>query len=1002
MAIYHLSAKVISRADGRSAVAAAAYRAAEALPDDRLGRTHDFTNKAGVVHSEILLPEGAPARLLDRATLWNAVEAGEKRKDAQLAREIEISLPRELSRAEAIRLAQDFVREEFVARGMVADLNVHWGRTAGGEEQPHAHVMLTMREVGPEGFGRKVREWNRTEVLVGWRERWAALANERLAEQGHDVRVDHRSHAAQEIGLEPQNKIGPAGARRSARGEDAERAAEHEGLARRNGERIIADPGVVLGALTRQQSTFTRRDLARLVDRHTGDAEQFAAALAKVEASPELVRLGADGRGQERFTTRDMLTAEQRMERAAATLAEREGHRVDLRRRFLESPTLGREQVLAFRHVTQAQDLNVVVGYAGTGKSTMLGEARAVWEAEGFHVHGAALSGIAAEQLEAGAGIASRTVHSLLFQWEQGREGLTARDVLVVDEAGMIGSRQMERLLSQAQAAGAKVVLVGDPEQLQAIEAGAAFRAIAERVGAVEITEVRRQREGWQQQATRELATGRTGEALARYERAGMVHAHVTAAEARARLVEGWDQERRAAPAAVRIMLAHRRGDVCALNEQARARRRAAGELGADYRVQTERGERAFAVEDRIYFLKNDRGLGVKNGTLGTVTEITGHVPGRGERLVVRVDDGRLVGFDVKDYAHIDHGYAATVHKSQGVTVDRAHVLATAGMDRHATYVGLTRHRERVDVHWSAEELGGRERLALVLGRERLKDTSLDYGLAGGTEVEPEVRGAAAAGSARAYAERRDLVPESEIVLRAPVAEVARGEPARPRRGMFAGLKLEAGRAEAGPAPAAAPAMTKQDRGVDRLGPSVGDYARAWSDAERMRQAGLPVLPHQVAALVQAERALDGQLPGFGQDLQTALTQAPRLAEGAGTDAGLAALSEAGRAARGEREKLEARAREAVRAWGKLEQAYERAGKKYDHLAQREIGGRLERLAKELKRDPQLDSVLRQRGQQLGVAERSRLARVVQSRGDEDAVAHELGLRHSRGLGLGR
>ena len=151
-------------------------------------------------------------------------------------------------------------------------------------------------------------------------------------------------------------------------------------------------------------------------------------------------------------------------------------------------------------------------------------------------------------------------------------------------------------------------------------------------------------------------------------------------------------------------------------------------------------------------------------------------------------------------------------------------------------------------------------------------------------------------------------------------------EPARPRRGMFAGLKLDAGRPEAVPAPAVAPATTEQDREADRLVQSVGAYARAWSDTERMRQAGLPVLPHQTAALAAADRALDAQLPGFGQDLDAALTQAPRLAQGAGTDRGLAVLIEAGRVARAEREKLEARAREAVRAWGKLEQAYDQAG----------------------------------------------------------------------------
>jgi len=1000
VAIYHLSAKVIGRSAGRSAVAAAAYRAAEELQDERLGRAHNFTNKAGVIHSEILLPDRAPARLADRATLWNEVEATEKRKDSQLAREVEIALPRELTKAQAIGLAQDFVREQFVARGMVADLNVHWGRTARGEDQPHAHIMLTMREVGPDGFGKKVVDWNRTERLVGWRERWAELANERLAELGHDIRVDHRSHAAQGIGLEPQNKIGPAGMRREARGEDAERAAEHEALARRNGERIIADPSVVLAALTRQQSTFTRRDLARLVDRHTADAEQFTVAMAKVEASPELVRLGTDGRGQERFTTQEMLATEQRMEQAAGTLAARQAHRVNLRRRLVETTALGREQVLAFRHVTQMQDLSVVVGYAGTGKSTMLGEARAAWEAEGYQVRGAALSGIAAEQLEAGASIASRTVHSLLFQWEQGREGLTARDVLVVDEAGMIGSRQMERLLSAAQVAGAKVVLVGDPEQLQAIEAGAAFRAIAERVGAAEITEVRRQREAWQQQATRELATGRTEAALARHERAGMVQGHATLTEAKDAMIAGWDAARQENPQARQIMLAYRRDDVRDLNERARAVRQAAGELGETYRVQTERGVRDFAAGDRMYFLRNERGLEVKNGTLGTVERIEGHVPGQGDRLMVRLDDGRSVGFDVKDYAHIDHGYAATVHKSQGVTVDRTHVLATSHMDRHAAYVGLSRHRERVDLHWSEDQVGSRERLTRVLGRERLKDTSLDYGFAR-TEAEPEIRRESMADSARAYAERRGLVPESEIVLRERPVEAPRAEPARPRRGMFAGLKLEADPPMAAPAPVVSPATTEQDRAADRLVQSVGVYARAWSDQARMREAGLPVLPHQATTLAAADRTLNAQLPEFGRDLDAALTQVPRLAQGAGTDRGLAALIEAGRVARTEREKLEERAREVVRAWGKLEQAYDHAAERYDHLTQRTIGGQMERFAHELKRDPQLDSVLRQRGAQLGIAEGSRLERLVQSQKLDHTLTRTLGLRHTHGLGMG-
>ena len=174
-------------------MASAAYRAAERLHDNQLDRDHNYTAKAGVVHSEIMLPDGAPTRWLDRETLWNEVEAGEKRHDAQLSRDIEISLPRELGQAEAIRLAQDFVREQFVKRGMVADLNVHWTAASDGALQPHAHVMLSLRGVEPgrgpaghegeSGFGLKERTWNDRGLLGTWRERWASLANERLAKE---------------------------------------------------------------------------------------------------------------------------------------------------------------------------------------------------------------------------------------------------------------------------------------------------------------------------------------------------------------------------------------------------------------------------------------------------------------------------------------------------------------------------------------------------------------------------------------------------------------------------------------------------------------------------------------------------------------------------------------------------------------------------------------------------------------------------------------------------
>jgi ATP-dependent exoDNAse (exonuclease V) alpha subunit len=223
--------------------------------------------------------------------------------------------------------------------------------------------------------------------------------------------------------------------------------------------------------------------------------------------------------------------------------------------------------------------------------------------------------------------------------WGQGRDLLTSRDVLVIDEAGMVGTRQLERVLSHATEAGAKVVLVGDPQQLQSIEGGAAFRSIHERHGGAEIGEVRRQRENWQRDATRDLATGRTGNALEAYRSHGMVHEAQTRGQARGDLIECWDRDRQASPDKSRIILTHTNDEVRALNEAAREKMREAGSFGDEVRVTVERGARNFASGDRVMFLQNERGLGVKNGTLGTIEQVSA------KGMTLRTDDGRSITF---------------------------------------------------------------------------------------------------------------------------------------------------------------------------------------------------------------------------------------------------------------------------------------------------------------------------------------------------------------------
>jgi len=968
MAIYHFSAKVISRAVGSSAVAAAAYRSADRLHDERLGRSHDFSNKAGVVHSEVLLPEGADERWQDREQLWNDVEVAELRKDAQLAREIEFAIPREMTHEQGIALARDFVQAEFIDRGMIADLNVHWDIGDDGLARPHAHVMLTLREirVGADGsteFGAKVRDWNRTELLTHWRQAWADHVNERLASLDIEARVDHRTLEAQGIDLEPQHKIGPAASRMAAEGLDADRVGEHLEIARSNGEKIIANPGIALDAITHRQATFTNRDLAMFVHRHSDGKEQFDAVMSAVKGSPDLVAIGQDGRGEDRFTSRSMIETEQRLESATAKLEARRHHGVAERHRELafsrasaRGLDLSAEQRGALEHVTSSRGVSNVIGYAGTGKSAMLSVAREAWEAAGYQVQGAALSGIAAEGLEQGSGIGSRTLASLEHQWAKDRDRLTDKHILVIDEAGMVGTRQLERIVTEAEKQGAKVVLVGDPEQLQAIDAGAAFRAAAERHGAVEIMDIRRQQEDWQREATRELATGRTGDAIGRYAEAGFVHAADTREAARRDLVEAWDRDRQAHPDASRIILTHTNDEVRELNEAVRERLKAGGVLGQEVALTVERGERSFAAGDRIMFLKNERDLGVKNGSLSTVQSVSSM------RMAVMLDDGRSVAFDVKDYAHIDHGYAATIHKAQGMTVDRVQVLATQGVDSHSTYVALSRHRERVNLYYGRDDFANHNKLVRAASRERGKDMASDY-----REQEPV-------------------------------------KAAEPKRSMFAGIKLKRGVSvdalgkgseqmlEAARRKLRVSARTL-DAGSDRcsLDRAVERYARAQRDVDAMHAKGLSPISHQRNALESAERDLDAKQAGGSKDLSAAFRRDPALVEDAASGHTARAIA-AMRAEQAYRLDAPARADRFVAEWQSRSEELRHHKANYDYGRAKQVGAQLSDMARSLHRDPQLESLLRNRTHELGL-----------KRLESNSLSHALQehLRPSRSLGIG-
>jgi hypothetical protein len=365
-------------------------------------------------------------------------------------------------------------------------------------------------------------------------------------------------------------------------------------------------------------------------------------------------------------------------------------------------------------------------------------------------------------------------------------------------------------------------------------------------------------------------------------------------------------------------MLAHTRADVAELNQLARSRMREAGDLGEDLVLPTERGERTFAAGDRLMFLRNERSLAVKNGTLGTVQQIDG------AGLTVRLDgrDRRDVRFDLKDYAAIDHGYASTIHKSQGVTVDRAHLLATDGLDRHAAYVGMSRHRETLSIHYGADDFRDGAQLVRTLGRERAKDTTLDY-----SEV---------------FAERRGFAPTDG--RRAPFK--------------FAGFRPRAAGERLGVGP-----IQRQD-----LSDAARGYARAFADAERMRAQGLPVLPHQDLALARAQRALEAAEPEHAVDLRSALARqrglAAKIDQPGGTDVIARAVAREGAL----RRSPELRAEAFEESWTRLRTRHAALGGIGNTHERRSVEARLQRLAGELSKDPQVETLVARSRKELGIA----------------------------------
>jgi hypothetical protein len=436
-----------------------------------------------------------------------------------------------------------------------------------------------------------------------------------------------------------------------------------------------------------------------------------------------------------RYTTPEMLFLEERMLRTAQQCAQANvavAHDVHVAAATESRPTLTRGQRTMIEAICKTPAGVVIVeGAAGVGKTYALEACREAFETTGIHVVGCALAGKAARGLEEGSAIPSWTVSGMLNELQT--DHLPHGGVLVVDEAGMIGDRQLAELVSLSARDDAKLVLVGDPKQLQPIEAGAPLRTLGERIGRVVLTENVRQVAAWERATLALLRDAEARAAYAKYVRHGRIHVAESAPQRRADVVA--DHRALSVSGVDAVMLARRRDEVAALNELARAK---AVEDGRVHGPALSVGDKEYQAGDRVICLANDRRAEVSNGTRGVVTGVDVE---RGT-LTLERPDHRQVTIDTKHYDAIDRGYALTVHKGQGMTADVTLVVGSDGASREWAYTAMSRgtmathhyevaqppERDTLGVrHWTEATPSAEERTVQAWSRSEAKDSALDY-----------------------------------------------------------------------------------------------------------------------------------------------------------------------------------------------------------------------------------------------------------------------------------
>jgi Ti-type conjugative transfer relaxase TraA len=722
MAIQFARLEYVSRSTGGNACRKAAYNERTSLKCERTGELFYFEHKEDGIYHDVMLPIGAHSTFKSSKVLWNAVEHFELRSNSQICKELVLALPdnSEITFEDRIELTRRFVHKNFVSKGVAVQMDIHAPHE--GDKNWHAHLLVTTRRFSKDGMTfhtHKARDLD-PEVRGGlvveadlWGEIWRDLQNAYFKEKGLDLRVDA-------IGLVPQEHLGPVRMRHHMN--DALQRAE---LIKESNEALAKDPEVILESLSQNKAVISKRDIERFIEKHVPGDENESMHHAIFEHKSLIPLLDSEsGKETGLFTLKQTRENEEKLLRFATNLYQQKSMVIassikdDIKGQY----SLSSEQEAAFEHATHSNNLSIIQGRAGVGKSYVLRPIREAHESSGYRVIGLAPTHKVAEDLKEDGFRHATTCHAFLFALKNQRQQIDDKTLLVVDEAAMFSTDLQIELLHAAKKTGSKVLLVGDSRQLPSIQRGGMFEVLADTFNAAEITEVRRQTIEWQRDVSESLSRGEASSALKILDEHESIIFSPTKEESLTALIQMWAKDLKNEPSCTQLILAQRNVDVDTLNLAARDIMRASGKLGdKDYGVMTRRGLQYFAEGDRIQLTETDKHQNLFNGNFGTLKKLSE------TSCTILQDNGEEITFNPEAYIGLRHGYAGTIYKAQGSTLPKTYVLHDRATNLNNSYVSLTRQTKDLKVFVSKDETKSLEHMAQQIGRHHGKEASLKY-----------------------------------------------------------------------------------------------------------------------------------------------------------------------------------------------------------------------------------------------------------------------------------